>query len=76
MVDSTATAETLPPGVEVSAPAVLALPGDTISIPTSAHSGCSIVATVKDEALGLAVTLGVGAPGLEPYWKTDFIPAG
>lgn len=75
MVNSTASAAPLPPGAEVSAPAVLALPGDTISIPTSAHSGCSIVAKVKDGVLGLSVTLGVGAPGLEPYWKTDFIPA-
>jgi hypothetical protein len=74
MVDASSTREmdSAGAGPVAAVPGVL---GDRIYLTWSNHSGCNMVVATQGDDIGIYETLGVSAPGLPPWVKSNFTAA-
>jgi hypothetical protein len=74
VVDASSTREmdSAGAGPVAAIPGVL---GDTIYLTWSNHSGCIMVIATRGDDIGIYETLGLSAPGLPPWVKSNFTAA-
>ena len=49
--------------------------GDQMFVTWSNHSGCVMVIATRGDEIGILETVGISAPGLPPWQKSNFVPA-
>ncbi|HTR83523.1 MAG TPA: hypothetical protein VMI56_03520 [Reyranella sp.] len=75
MVDTAATSEDMDSAGQKPIRAVSARLGDQMFLTWSAHSGCEMVVATLGDQIGIYETLGISAPGLPRWQKSNFTPA-